>query len=502
MREMLKISTEGFIWRHNLWNEEQVNAIQRILKTIEEKNLRLIRVAWADQHGISRAKTLTIPAFMSALKDGIDFNTGPLFFDTANAIVFNPFIKGGGFDLEELTGCPNYTLVPDPLTFKILPWAPNTGWILSDAYLKTGEILPFDSRQICRKALKELNEKGYDLVSGLEVEFSLTKIVSDEINPELLGAPGSPGQPPKVRPVARGYQYQLEAHNDEIDEVIQLIVENIEALGLPLRTIEDEWGPSQIEVTFAPMRGIEAADAMLLFRTAVKQICKRHGYLATFMCRPSIPGFFSSGWHLHQSLVDVNTGENLFMPEVETESLSVLGKHYTAGILKNARAATVFTTPTINGYKRFKPNSLAPDRAGWGVDNRGTMIRVLGGYGDKATHFENRAGEPAANPYLYFASQIFAGLDGIENRLDPGPASSEAYMDQRELIPKSLQEAVDSLRENGTYQNKMGKMFVDYIIRMKESEISRYMAYVENEKVEDYQNIVTEWEHKEYFENF
>ncbi|NHC43257.1 glutamine synthetase [Bacillus sp. MM2020_1] len=502
MNKTMLVSHDGFISRHQLWSSEQIAAVEKIHASIQEKNLRLIRVAWSDQHGISRAKTLTIPAFLGALKDGIDFNTGPLFFDTANAIVFNPFVKGGGFDLEEMTGCPNYALVPDPITFRVLPWAPQTGWILCDAYLKTGAPLPFDSRQVCRKALKELNEKGYDLMSGLEVEFSLTKIVDDEINPELLGAPGSPGEPPKVRPVARGYQYQLEAHNDEIDDILQVIVANLEDLGLPLRTIEDEWGPSQIEVTFAPMRGIAAADVMLLFRTAVKQICRRHGYIATFMCRPSIPGFFSSGWHLHQSLVDIETGENLFIPEVQTESLSVLGKQYIAGILKHARASTVFTTPTVNGYKRFKPNSLAPDRAGWGVDNRGTMIRVLGGYGDKSTHFENRAGEPAANPYLYFASQIFAGLDGIENRLDPGAASDEAYLDERESIPRSLQEAVDSLRESTLFQNKMSQLFVDYIIKMKENEISRYMTYVEQEKVEDYQNVVTEWEHREYFEIF
>ena len=101
-----------------------------------------------------------------------------------------------GFDLEELTGCPNYGLIPDPLTFRVLPWAPQTGWILSDAYLKTGEPLPFDSRQIARKAFRDLNALGYDLYAGLEVEFSLTKIVNDEINPALLGAPGDPGEPP------------------------------------------------------------------------------------------------------------------------------------------------------------------------------------------------------------------------------------------------------------------------------------------------------------------
>ncbi|MGE7119027.1 glutamine synthetase family protein [Peribacillus sp. NPDC046944] len=496
------VKNRGFIDRFNLWNTEQSEAVEKIHAVIKEKGLRLIRVAWSDQHGISRAKTLTIPAFLGAMKNGIDFNTGPLFFDTANAIVYNPFMKGGGFDSDEMTGCPNYTLVPDPLTFKSLPWAEHTGWILCDAYLKNGNPLPYDSRQICKKALKELNSIGYDLLSGLEVEFSLTKIVDDEIDASLLGAPGSPGQPPKVVPVARGYQYQLEAHNDEIDDILQIIAENIQQLDLPLLTMEDEWGPSQLEFTFAPMKGIDTADTMLLFRTAVKQICKRHGYLATFMCRPSIPGFFSSGWHLHQSLIDINTGENAFIPNNSDGPISEIGQQFIAGILENARAATVFTTPTVNGYKRFKPNSLAPDRAGWGLDNRGTMIRVIGGIEDDSLHFENRAGEPAANPYLYMASQILSGLDGIERKLQPGPLSTEAYNDNRPLLPKDLQSAVDSLKESEVFHNKMGTDFVNYIISMKESEINRYTTYVQENNIEDYANIVTEWEHLEYFEIF
>lgn len=497
-----KVQNRGFIERFNLWNVKQIEAVEKIQTIIKEQDLRLIRVAWADQHGISRAKTLTIPAFLGALKEGIDFNTGPLFFDTANAIVYNPFIKGGGFELDEMTGCPNYSLVPDPLTFKVLPWAKQTGWILCDAYLKNGNPLPFDSRQICKQALKALNNKGYDLLSGLEVEFSLTKIIDSEVNANLLGAPGSPGEPPKVAPVARGYQYQLEAHNDEIDDILQVIADHLQQLGLPLRTMEDEWGPSQLEFTFAPMKGIETADAMLLFRTAVKQICKRHGYLATFMCRPSLPGFFSSGWHLHQSLVDINTGENAFIPSSPNESISEIGQQFIAGILKNASAATVFTTPTVNGYKRFKPNSLAPDRAGWGLDNRGTMIRVIGSAEDNSLHFENRAGEPAANPYLYMASQILSGLDGIEKQLHPGPVSAEAYNDDRQLLPSNLQSAVQALKESELFYDKMGSTFVNYIIDMKESELNRYLAFTKENQIEDYENVVTDWEHREYFEIF
>ena len=482
------------------WTAEQQEAVELIKQTIQEKDIKMIRIAWADQHGVSRAKTVTTAGFDSVMEKGMDFNTGPLFFDTANVSVYNVFDWGGGVDLEEMTGVPNYVLKPDPLTFRVLPWAPNTGWILCDAYLKTGEPLMFDSRQICKRALDELNGYGYDFMMGLEVEWVLTKIEDEKLTMDNLGGPGFPSIPPKVSPVSRGYQYQLEAHNDEIDGMIQILVDNILQLGLPLLTIEDEFGPSQVEFTFGPMKGIQAADAMLMMRTAVKQICRRHGYIASFMCRPVFKGMFANGWHMHQSLIDIETGENAFIPKGSNEQISQIGKHFIGGLLKYARPATVFTTPTINGYKRFKEYSLAPDRAGWGNDNRGTMIRVLGGAGIKSTHFENRVGESAANPYLYMASQIFAGLEGIKEQLDPGPMSVEAYNDQRDPLPKSLEEAIEALKNDGFYRQKMGSLFIDYIIKIKEHEVTRYKKFLEENNIEDDQNVVTEWEHREYFE--
>ncbi|MGY4424902.1 glutamine synthetase [Bradyrhizobium sp. JR6.1] len=165
----------------------------------------------------------------------------------------------------------------------------------------------------------------------------------------------------------------------------------------------------------------------MLFRSAVKQIARRHGYHATFMCRPKLPNVFASGWHLHQSLVSRAGGENAFMAKEAAEPLSPLGRAWLAGLIEHARASTVFTTPTINGYKRYRSYSLAPDRAIWGRDNRGVMIRVLGGMNDPATRLENRIGEPAANPYLYMASQILSGLDGVDRKLDPGPSADTPY---------------------------------------------------------------------------
>ena len=195
----------------------------------------------------------------------------------------------------------------------------------------------------------------------------------------------------------------------------------------------------------------------MLFRSAVKQIARRHGYHATFMCRPKLPNVFASGWHLHQSIVSRDGGENAFMAKDGGEALSPFGRFYLAGLLEHARASTVFTTPTINGYKRYRSYSLAPDRAIWGRDNRGVMIRVLGGAGDSATRLENRIGEPAANPYLYMASQILSGLDGVDRKLDPGPSADTPYETKAALLPKSLREAVFALQDDPFFRGAFGR---------------------------------------------
>ena len=137
--------------------------------------------------------------------------------------------------------------------------------------------------------------------------------------------------------------------------------------------------------------------------------------------------------------------------------MSAFGRDYLGGLLQHARASAVFTTPTINGYKRYRSYSLAPDRAIWGRDNRGVMIRVLGGPDDPATRLENRIGEPAANPYLYMASQILSGLDGVDRALDPGPSADTPYETKAALLPKTLREAVMALKDDPFFREATGR---------------------------------------------
>jgi glutamine synthetase len=167
--------------------------------------------------------------------------------------------------------------------------------------------------------------------------------------------------------------------------------------------------------------------------------------------------------------------------------------------LAHTQAAAAFTTPTVNGYKRYRPYSLAPDRAIWARDNRGVMIRVLGQPGDPATHLENRVGEPAANPYLYMASQIYAGLDGIAHRRDPGPSADTPYETKAPLLPKNLGQALAALRASEVYGRAFSPAFIDYYIRIKEAERERFKA--ESAPTTD-PAAVTDWEQNEYFDLF
>ncbi|MDA9439301.1 glutamine synthetase [Bradyrhizobium sp. CCBAU 51745] len=476
-----------FIARHALWSDEQKDAAARMRRIVEERNLEVIRLAFPDQHGILRGKTIIATEAIVSLESGCSITTTMLAKDTSHRTVFPVFTSGGGFGMKEMEGAADVLMVADPTTFRVLPWAPTTGWVLCDLYFNDGRPVPFATRGLYKRVLDELGRGGHDFVAGLEVEFHIFKLDDPHMRAEDAGQPGTP---PSVSLLSHGYQYLTEQRFDQMEPVLEILRRDIVALGLPLRSVEVEFGPSQCEFTFAPRKGLEPADNMVLFRSAVKQIARRHGYHATFMCRPKLPNLFASGWHLHQSIVSRASGDNLFMAKQAGQPLSEFGRYYLGGLLDHARAATVFTTPTINGYKRYRSYSLAPDRAIWGRDNRGVMIRVLGGPGDAATRLENRVGEPAANPYLYMAAQILAGLDGVDRKLDPGPSADTPYETKAPLLPKSLRDAVSALKDDPFFRETLGAEFVDYYTHIKNAEIDRFLAEV------------TDWEHREYFEMF
>ena len=476
-----------FAERFGLWSADQRAQAAEIIDRIDAGELDVLRFAWPDQHGVLRGKTLVAQAARGALATGINLTTTLLAKDTSHRSVFPVFSAGGGFALEGLQGGADFTVLPDPGTFRMLPWAPRTGWVLCDAYMKDGQACPFATRRILQRAIDRLAARGLTFVAGLEVEFHVFKL---DQAPMALSDAGQPGTPPAVSLLTHGHQYLTELRYDRVDGLMDLLRQQLQALGLPLHSLEIEFGPSQFELVFGPTVGLLPADTMVLLRSAIKQICQRHGYHATFMCRPKIPSVMSSGWHLHQSLRHTANGVNAFMPERGSDPLSPLGMQYLAGLKAHAVGAAALASPTLNGYRRYRPFSLAPDRAIWAQDNRGAMLRVLGAPGDKASRIENRVGEPTANPYLYLASQIFSGLHGVEQAMDPGPSADAPYETPAEQLPRSLDAALAALQADAVLVEGLGKGFVDYYCHIKQAEIARFNLEV------------TEWEHREYFDMF
>jgi len=453
-------------------------AHERLLGAVRVQRLERVRFAWADLHGLVRGKTLMPSALPSALADGVGLVSTLLLKDASDRTAIKVFEPGTLDSLPGFGRANNLLLLADPASLTLLPWAPGTGWLRGELWCDDGTPLAVDPRRVLRSALEQLAAAGFGLTCGLEVEFHVYRIVDDGLDPVQ---PDWPGEPPRLAMIHPGGQLLGEALADQAADALAIVERTALALGLPLRSLEIELGPSQVEAVFDAVDALTAADHMVLFRNGVKQALRRAGYHASFACRPPFPNVMASGWHLHQSLVDQAGGRNAFVRAAAAgargeagHSLSDVGAAWLAGLLEHARAATAFAVPTVNGYGRFKPNAMAPVAACWGRDNRGAMLRVLGGAGDAATRIENRIGEPAANPYLYIASQVHAGLDGLRRRLVPPPASDTPYASGAPALPASLTEALDAFDASDVLPRAFGVPLSTLFTRVKRFEAARH----------------------------
>lgn len=484
----MNISTdsEGFASPHGFRNSDRKQAAKELLEIVSAHGVETVRISFADQHGVLRGKVVMAADLASLIESGVSITSTLLLKDTSHTTVFPVWGEDAGFGKGLLTGASDILMLPDPSTFKILPWAKSTGWLLGDLYFSDGSPLELCTRGILKRALERLHQRNLDLMCGLEVEFYVYQLT--DLNLEHHHS-GKPHAPPATRLLSHGYQYLTEQNYDQIEPVMDLIRYHADALNLPLRSLETEFGPSQFEVTFHPDTALRTADNMTLFRSMVKQVCRREGYHATFMCRPNLENAMGNGWHLHQSVVALDSGRNMFVPD-EGEVLSQLGAQWIAGILDHALESCLLSTPTINGYKRYQPFALAPDRVQWGQDNRGAMVRSLCDSGNPNSRVENRVGEPAANPYLYITSQVLSGLDGIEQEKQAPTASERPYQGDAARLPESLFQALEAFQSSEFYRSKLGQDFVDYYAHIKRAEWTRFM------------HTVSDWEHTEYFSLF
>lgn len=486
-RPMLASDRGGFIDRNDLWTEHQYAAASQLRRVVDEVGIELIRLSFVDQHGVIHGKTVTREALPAAMRSGITAPSSLLLKDTSGKSAYQVFDADPGVGVPGFAGAGDIVLVPDPTTFRVVPWAPHTASMLCDLRFPSGAEVPFCTRSVLRRSTERLADAGYRMIVGAELEFHVYRLLDPAMAENQVSQPGAPGQPVAVGPISPGAQLLHEETLDGLDDLVQALHHNLTLMDLPLRSIELEFGANQLEITMAEGPALEVADAVVLARTTIRQVARRLGYHATFMSRPAGPGSVSTGWHLHQSLVDIVTGEAVFMPPASGGVISETGMFYLGGLLEHAHAAAAFTTPTVNGYKRYQPYSLAPDRVVWGVDNKGAMIRAIGRPGDRASRLENRSGEPGANPYLYIASQIASGLDGLERKLEPAAATEDPYRGDSVKLPRSLAGALDALEQNAMFAEFFGSEFIAWYLTLKRSEFDRYLAYV------------SDWEQREYF---
>ena len=439
-----------------------------------------------DQHGLLRGKTLVADAARSLFDTGMAAPSTLLLKDTSHRTAFAVWSDQTGIDAGPMQGANDILMVPRPDSFRVLPWSAHSAWIFCDVMFRDATPIPFSSTRVLQRSVDALAGHGMEARIGLEVEFHLFEILDPALSHEQATMPG---QPVQTRNLAQGYQFLTETRYGEVETILDHLRYMAQKLGLPVRSVEIEMGPSQFEFTFDPADPVTQAQSMVMFRTMVKQVAASQNLHASFMAKPRLANTAANGWHIHQSLLDAQTGRNLFTPASRADLTPEAG-NWIAGLLRNAHASALLTAPTINGYKRYQPYQLAPNRVQWGHDNRGAMLRALVQADDPASRIENRAPDSTANPYFAIAAQLISGLDGLKNALAAPPPTTTPYEGDAPRLPETLAEAIDAFDGSALYRTVLGDEVVDYLVQLKRHEWNRYLS------------TVSEWEQAEYFNLF
>lgn len=436
---------------------------EEILRKADELDVRFIRLQFTDILGI--VKNVSIP--VEELEKALD---GEIMFDGSSIEGFTRIQESDMY------------LVPDYNTFSILPWRPKDGAVarlICDIYTANKEPFSGCPRYILKKVIKEAAEMGFTMYAGPEPEFFLFE--TDE-NGRPTTITNDKGSYFDLSPVDLGE----DARRD--------IVLALQEIGFEIETSHHEVAPGQHEIDFKYADALTTADNIATFKFVTKAIAKKHGLYATFMPKP-IFGENGSGMHTHQSLF--KDGVNAFYDEKGELGLSDTAKYYIGGLLKHAKAFTAVTNPTVNSYKRLVPGYEAPVYISWSGRNRSALIRVPAAKG-QGTRIELRSPDPSANPYFALAVMLKSGLDGIKNKIDPGPQTfNNIYeMTEKERIeagieslPGSLKEALEYMAKDDLIKGTLGEHAYQHFVRAKLIEWDIYRIQVHQWELDQYLEI-------------
>ena len=368
-------------------------------------------------------------------------------------------------------------LVPDPNTLRAVPWADEpTAQVINDCYTSDGQLHPLATRTVLRRILTLFEKEGLKPVIAPEVEFYLIQQNPDP-DYELKPAVGRSGRQESAR-----QSYSIDAVN-EFNPFIDTLYSYCEASGLDVDTLIHEQGAAQMEINFLHGDPLNLADQVFVFKRALREAALKHGVFATFMAKPMQhePG---SAMHLHQSIVDIKTGKNVFAKKDGTFTETFY--NYLGGLQKYIPNAISFFAPNVNSYRRFAPDIAAPINMKWGIDNRTAGLRIPEAE-PVATRIENRFPGADCNPYLAIAASLACGYLGLKGKLQPTKPTYDAAAEDGDTVElaRSLEEGLRLLENCPELRELMGSDFVDAYIGVKRAEF------------ETFHRVISSWE-REY----
>jgi glutamine synthetase len=447
-------------------------ATRRIVEEVRNSPATRVKVAVSDTDGVLRGKYLHKEKFLSAVESGFGFCNVVFGWDSNDQCYDNTTWTGWH------TGFPDALAQLDLATFRRVPWDDNVPFFLGEFVESDGQPLPVCPRQLYKRVLARAEKMGFQVLAGLEYEFfnfrETAKSLADKgyVRPE----PISPGM--------FGYSLIRAAQNQPF---LRALMEELPAFGLPVEGLHSETGPGVFEAAILYAPGIEAADRGILFKQAAKEIGQRFGIMPSFMAKWSTQYPGCSG-HIHQSLSDGK--RNVFYDARNPHRMSKLFESYLAGQLALLEDIQAMYAPTVNSYKRLVDGMWAPVKRTWGVDNRTATLRVIPGSA-KSTRLESRCPGADINPYIALSAVVGAGLWGIEKKLklkDAPLAGDAAKAAKIPRLPRNLMHATENLRRSRPVRELFGETFVDHFVRTREWEWRQF------------QDAVTDWETKRYFE--
>jgi glutamine synthetase len=431
-----------------------------------------VKVAVSDIDGVLRGKYLHKDKFLAALDGGFGFCDVVFGWDMTDACYDNTRATGWH------KGFPDALVRLDPATLRTVPWDDGVPMVLGDFVNADGSPYPICPRQVLKRVLARASRLGVTPMCGFEFEwFNFAE------TPQSWHAKKGV-EPTPLTPGNFGYSLLRAGHSREF---VRALMEELAQFRVPLEGLHTETGPGVYEAAILYSEALEAADRAVLFKTAAKEIAARFGILASFMAKWSqrYPG--CSG-HIHQSLSDGS--RNLFHDERGTHRMSAMFESYLAGQLEVLLQFAPMFWPTVNSYKRLVDGYWAPVKPTWGVDNRTAAFRVIAS-APKSTRLETRCPGADINPYLALAALLAAGLHGVERqlKLTAAPISgTNLGAENVARAPRSLKETTEVFRRSALASDWFGEDFVEHFALTREWEWRQW------------QDAVTDWELKRYFE--